>query len=157
MAARHWALACLAIHSKTWSTKSQGYRALLDTQVSLRSSRTKCSSVVQHMAWLLSMWSREMLKFQTLSESCALLNLLPTKCSGYKMLQSSSPTMCSHSQMSEEYCCTRLPNTTKVIVHSRKHYEYIIQPPYQMYWAHVPMQQAKNLKCTQSYLHIKWS
>jgi hypothetical protein len=39
-----------------------------------------------------------------LIESCALLNQLLTKCSSYKMLQSSSSTMRNLSQMSDEHC-----------------------------------------------------
>jgi hypothetical protein len=59
-----------------------------------------------------------MLRFRTLNKSCTLLDLLPTKCSSCKMLQSSSSTMSSLSQMSwqdmrhtlrlELWCMTRV-------------------------------------------------
>jgi hypothetical protein len=56
-----------------------------------------------------------------LTESCVLLSLLPTKCLGCKMLQSSSPVMRSLSHMREEFCCTSLTNTTEIIFYYRKY------------------------------------
>jgi hypothetical protein len=53
--------------------------------------------------------------------SCPLHILLPTKCPSYKMLQSSSLVMRSLSQMREEYCCTGLTDTSKIIFHYRKY------------------------------------
>jgi hypothetical protein len=56
-----------------------------------------------------------------LTESCALLSLLLTKYLGCKMMQSSSLVMRSLSQMRDEFCCTRLTDTTTIIFDYRKH------------------------------------
>jgi hypothetical protein len=77
----------------------QGYWVLLDTQVSLRSSRAQCSLVTRHMAWHLNLRSRERLRFRTLNESCIPPSLLPSKCPGCKMLQSVNLAMRSLSQL----------------------------------------------------------
>jgi hypothetical protein len=68
------------------STRVARYRVLLNTRVSLRSSWAKCSLVTWHMAWLLNMRSREMLRFQMLNEPYVPPSLLLTKCPSCKML-----------------------------------------------------------------------
>jgi hypothetical protein len=100
MVAWHRVLTRLTRHLKIFDpSELQGYQVLLDTWVSLRSSRAQCPSAVRHMAWQLNMWSREILRFWTLNESCVPPNLLLTKCLNYKMLQSSSPVIWSLSQL----------------------------------------------------------
>jgi hypothetical protein len=65
--------------------------------------------------------SCEILRFRMLTESCALLSLLPTECSGCEMLQSCSPAIRSLSQMRDEFCCTSLTNIAEIIFHYRKY------------------------------------
>jgi hypothetical protein len=78
---------------RPWSSRVVGYWVPSNTRIFLRSQQVKCSLVTQHMAWLLPHMKLCNLRFWTLIESCVPPSLFWIKCSGYKMLQSSSSAM----------------------------------------------------------------
>jgi hypothetical protein len=99
-----------------------GYRVPQHTQVCLISRQAKCSLVTWHMAWLLMHAKLCDMRFWTLIESCKPPSLFSTKCSGCKMLQSSSPAMRSLSQLRPKCCCTKdKVNIAHVIFHYMTH------------------------------------
>jgi hypothetical protein len=128
------------------------YQVPSDTWVCLRSCQAKCSLVAQLMAWLLVHAKPWDLRFWTLIEPCIPPSLLPTKCLGYKMLQSSSPAMWSLSQLMSRCCLHKNEtNTVEVIFHYMKCIWVHDVAPWLEYWPLEPMLQAVNKNVHKNY------